>query len=334
MSTRVVSVGLCLLVQSAASSSFAADPVMANRIGTIPSQILGFGHPFDYTDIAGTAQTLHLPAGKALVMWSSHCGSPVNDNTWTRPSIGDIAPAEGARCVGSSLSGSWVGDIPAGTYTIRLQAKRTDTNEHTYAGGVPFMWSIVVLPHAVSGTATVVAGACCVFGTGCTDDYSASDCEFRFNGVYAGDASSCNDPRLACHAEAGACCVPDAFGGCEVNKTPFECALLRGAFLGVGTTCLDSGCASGGCPAPGSCCELHRTGGCDDAACCARVCATDPACCLDDRSEWDETCVRLASQLCGDGENGYCPSIADLDRDGDIDLRDHALMQSSFNVPE
>ena len=41
-----------------------------------------------------------------------------------------------------------------------------------------------------------------------------------------------------------------------------------------------------GCPAAGSCFVPHGNPGCDDAKCCATVCAADPFCC---NLEWTPT---------------------------------------------
>jgi|GEM_PF-526914 len=45
-----------------------------------------------------------------------------------------------------------------------------------------------------------------------------------------------------------------------------------------------------------SCLTVHPTPGCNDAACCAVVCAVDPSCCVDG---WDSVCVANAINLCG-----------------------------------
>ncbi|HWL92190.1 MAG TPA: thrombospondin type 3 repeat-containing protein [Phycisphaerae bacterium] len=48
--------------------------------------------------------------------------------------------------------------------------------------------------------------------------------------------------------------------------------------------------------AQSSCCTIHATPGCDDAACEAAICAADSFCC---EEEWDEFCVAQAVQSCG-----------------------------------
>ena len=60
------------------------------------------------------------------------------------------------------------------------------------------------------------------------------------------------------------------------------------------------------CPAPGDCLVPHPTGGCNDASCCATVCAQDTICC----TEWDAGCVAQADLLCvglcGANAGGAC----------------------------
>lgn len=56
---------------------------------------------------------------------------------------------------------------------------------------------------------------------------------------------------------------------------------------------------NGGCNAPGGssdCCVANGGLGCDDPACSAVVCLTDPSCCSDG---WDEVCAAEAATLCG-----------------------------------
>lgn len=70
---------------------------------------------------------------------------------------------------------------------------------------------------------------------------------------------------------------------------------------------MQSALAGGGCPAPGSCTEVHATPGCENAACCETVCSLVPECCV---FEWDALCVSVASDpglgdLCGGGPG--CP---------------------------
>jgi hypothetical protein len=53
------------------------------------------------------------------------------------------------------------------------------------------------------------------------------------------------------------------------------------------------------CDETGSdCCTAHFSGGCDDAACEALVCAEDDFCCDEDFGEWGDNCEALADSLC------------------------------------
>ncbi len=54
-----------------------------------------------------------------------------------------------------------------------------------------------------------------------------------------------------------------------------------------------------------SCCEVQRGPGCNDAACCTLVCATDPFCCIE---VWDALCVNLAADRCAGCPAGPPPA--------------------------
>jgi hypothetical protein len=54
--------------------------------------------------------------------------------------------------------------------------------------------------------------------------------------------------------------------------------------------------AGTGCPGDGDCFVANGTPGCDDAACCAAVCAVDSFCC---DVEWDTACADEAAEICG-----------------------------------
>ena len=68
-------------------------------------------------------------------------------------------------------------------------------------------------------------------------------------------------------------------------------------------------CTDCGEPTAGSCFQPHSTPSCQDAACCASVCAADPFCCT---TQWDTLCVNGAIALCpncGDPETGSCYTV-------------------------
>ncbi len=100
----------------------------------------------------------------------------------------------------------------------------------------------------------------------------------------------------------GACCV--GFDSCtELTQT--DCNNQKGSYQGDGTVCPDA-CDPCGGPNAGDCCVGHGTPGCNDAACCATVCAFDSFCCGVDAGFWEEPrCVDLAIDLCG----GLCAGV-------------------------
>jgi hypothetical protein len=59
----------------------------------------------------------------------------------------------------------------------------------------------------------------------------------------------------------------------------------------------------------GDCCAGNATPGCDDAACTASICATDPDCCT---MQWDAACAAaaVADPACQD-VGGSCPACGD-----------------------
>lgn len=148
-------------------------------------------------------------------------------------------------------------------------------------------------------------GACCVFPEGCLNGETGRSCRETWRGDYQSDGSTCANEQTACRLESGACCVRY---GCFDGNT-FECALSRGIFQGEGTTCETSVCVS--CPGLHSCCETHRTLGCEDPDCCEAVCTVDPICCFGFNG-WDEICVAQADRLCGGCDGSVCPLRAIL----------------------
>ena len=65
----------------------------------------------------------------------------------------------------------------------------------------------------------------------------------------------------------------------------------------------DTDAMTGSCPGAGNCCLANGSPGCDDASCCATVCATAPSCC---DTEWGSGCASLALDLCGELCAGTC----------------------------
>ena len=70
-------------------------------------------------------------------------------------------------------------------------------------------------------------------------------------------------------------------------------------------------CSNCGELAAGSCFFTHINPSCDNASCCATVCAADPFCC---NNQWDNLCANAAVTLCpncGDAETGSCYIVHD-----------------------
>lgn len=96
--------------------------------------------------------------------------------------------------------------------------------------------------------------------------------------------------------------TPDDLGG-----PSRDC--IAGAYR-LAVECLDPcGDVCGG--AEGACSLPHGGLGCDDPACCAAVCAIDPACCVDG---WDSLCVEQAIPACGltPPANDLCAEAIDV----------------------
>ncbi len=162
-------------------------------------------------------------------------------------------------------------------------------------------------------------GDCCVAnGTpGCTDQ---TCCEV----VCAADPLCCSGAWDAlCASEAqthcvtlcsgdpcpgvGDCCTANGTAGCDdepccelVCASDPTCCSAEWDTLCASeaqTQCM-SLCSGDACPGAGDCCNANGTAGCDDEACCAIVCASDPTCC-DPALGWDTPCVAKAEALCG-----------------------------------
>lgn len=154
-------------------------------------------------------------------------------------------------------------------------------------------------------------------------------CETRWDSVCAslatGPGGVCNLPKCRCGIDTPipgqnlSCLVVHAAPGCSdaaccdsvCYLDPFCCV------VGWDYTCTQlarSQCALSGDPgidtvcsrSSGSCFVVREDEGCSDDACCARVCAVDPLCCI---VAWDSSCVKNADLLCngcGDIESGSC----------------------------
>jgi hypothetical protein len=81
----------------------------------------------------------------------------------------------------------------------------------------------------------------------------------------------------------------------------------------------------GGSLAP-SCCTAHGGTHCNDAACCASVCAADPFCCS---TQWDSLCANRAIDTCASCAP-KCP--ADLNGDGTVGAPDLAALLNAWGT--
>jgi hypothetical protein len=125
----------------------------------------------------------------------------------------------------------------------------------------------------------ICAGSAVNSCAGCGNPTGASCLEVHAT-PYCQDATCCNTvcdlDSFCCSAQWDAICVNSALANCV-------------------QTC-------GGSLA-GSCCVAHGNTHCDDAACCAAVCAVDASCCT---TQWDAQCASAAASLCS-----TCPPAND-----------------------
>lgn len=82
-------------------------------------------------------------------------------------------------------------------------------------------------------------------------------------------------------------------------------------------------CAGCGDSANGSCYCSHASTGCDQATCCAIVCAVDTFCCA---TQWDSICANEANNLCG------CRS--DFNQDGVVNGADLGLLLAAWGTSQ
>lgn len=108
--------------------------------------------PTVYTDIANSGKTIALPAGKAIITWStSYYSSSGAGGYRIRPAIGTMAPTDGNAAYTNEVSshkmasGSWVVTIPsAGNYSVRLQMIYQTGGSFIQDNNDSYNWSILV----------------------------------------------------------------------------------------------------------------------------------------------------------------------------------------------
>jgi hypothetical protein len=140
-------------------------------------------------------------------------------------------------------------------------------------------------------------------------------------------------------ATQGACCVP---GNCVEDQTSADCTTLGGTFLGVGTTCAGSPCAS----LPGACC-IPSTGGCVELSendcvtqiggnfqgpvtMCPDACVVPPMCPMDLDGDDDVDVFDFGVFAAHFGQMVTPNTDGDFDGDGDVDIFDFGLFAASF----
>jgi hypothetical protein len=166
--------------------------------------------------------------------------------------------------------------------------------------------------------------ACCE--TVCADDPFCCDTEWD---------QVCADLAAELCAPAPVDCGDPNAGDCNVaNGTPFcENADCCDEVCGFDPFCCEvewdeycaqqaaEVCTGGGkkevCgdPDAGDCLTANGSPGCEDAECCAAICAVDPFCC---ETDWDFICVKQTSGVCDGG--GSC--FGDTDDNGAVDVDD------------
>ena len=162
---------------------------------------------------------------------------------------------------------------------------------------------------------------------GCEDDscasavcfYNAQCCILEWDETCVALAGSicCGLPGCGNHCN-GSCIIPHETPFCS---DPFCCTAVCEADpsccqLAWDFNCVEYAyqrCARGcGIAESGSCIYPHKNPGCNNAKCCAAICAQDPYCC---QAEWDSTCAQMTStdpkcddaQLkCGSYLGEYC----------------------------
>jgi CxxC motif-containing protein (DUF1111 family) len=109
-------------------------------------------------------------------------------------------------------------------------------------------------------------------------DPDAGGCCFAKSSPYCEDATCC---ETICAADPYCCSV-------EWDLACAEAALLACTVCDFAADC--------GSPNAGPCCVATGTPFCEDATCCAAICAIDPYCC---DTAWDSLCAEAAIEICG-----------------------------------
>ncbi len=140
---RMKSAAVMVLVS--AGVAWGQTPFVANHLVS-QAAWMGPEVPFEFMDLPGSDQTLTLPAGTALITWTSTMTPDFEARM--RPRIGTDAPVGDTVVRGGRASGSWLTTTAGGSVNVGLQVRSVHVGCCT--GQVDTIdslsWSIMVIP--------------------------------------------------------------------------------------------------------------------------------------------------------------------------------------------
>jgi hypothetical protein len=156
------------------------------------------------------------------------------------------------------------------------------------------------VPHNGPSCADIeCANTVCVSQPWCCDQsWDASCAAAAENQCQVCGAYGCGDPFIQPGDEV---CDGNLLGGQTCASQGFDYGVLS-----CNDDC-DSFDTSGCLEFTGDCCSATATPGCDNVACTAQVCASDPSCC---NGPWDQGCADLANTVCVSCDPGACGNDA------------------------
>ncbi len=172
-------------------------------------------------------------------------------------------------------------------------------------------------PRATTPAARVIASIIALAAHACA---AGDDADWPMCG--APGAGSCFSEHPGHGCDDRACCL----AVCE--QDPSCCEAIWDASCATTATTICPG-APGCAPDPsvtGPCFEPHEFPGCDDATCCAPVCAQDPWCCA---VAWDALCAHAAIDICAPCDP---TCAADLTCDQVIDAGDLGVLLGAWGT--
>ncbi|HMN95055.1 MAG TPA: hypothetical protein PKC43_00040 [Phycisphaerales bacterium] len=144
----------------------------------------------------------------------------------------------------------------------------------------------------------LLAAGGCIFNGSCTST-SAFTCH-EIGGTFLGEGITCASTGCGGFA-SGSCFQANGTKGCS-NATccytvcEFDISCCIAAWDALCASKAAQLCAGCGSPSAGDCFAANATPACNDATCCAAVCAVQPFCCT---TAWDTTCAMEAAIACG-----------------------------------